>query len=129
MIVKTSERVVIHTPREVNERIRLKTQRRIARLAGEGPEAVRRRLDRLDAEWDIERAVELLSSALTLSSMALAGLRRDRRWFALGGLVQGFMLQHSIQGWCPPVPVLRRLGFRTAREIEEEREALMQLEF
>ncbi len=28
------------------------------------------------------------------------------------------------QGWCPPVPILRRLGFRTSFEIEQERQAL-----
>jgi hypothetical protein len=29
-----------------------------------------------------------------------------------------------VQGWCPPIPVLRRLGFRTAFEIDQERQAL-----
>ena len=38
--------------------------------------------------------------------------------------VLGFLFQHAIQGWCPPVPVLRRFGVRTAAEIEEERYAL-----
>ncbi|WP_111420331.1 efflux transporter outer membrane subunit, partial [Rhodoplanes roseus] len=27
-----------------------------------------------------------------------------------------FLFQHAIQGWCPPVPILRRLGFRTELE-------------
>jgi len=39
-------------------------------------------------------------------------------------LVSAFLLQHAIQGWCPPVPILRRLGFRTADEINRERYAL-----
>jgi hypothetical protein len=41
--------------------------------------------------------------------------------------VTGFLFQHAIQGWCPPVPVLRKLGFRTSYEIEQERRALMAL--
>jgi len=41
--------------------------------------------------------------------------------------VTAFLLQHAVQGWCPPLPVLRRLGFRTAREIEVERNALKAL--
>jgi hypothetical protein len=45
----------------------------------------------------------------------------------LPALVSGFLFQHAVQGWCPPVPVLRRLGFRTAYEIEEERRALKAL--
>jgi hypothetical protein len=39
-------------------------------------------------------------------------------------LVTAFLFQHALQGWCPPVPVLRRLGFRTMREIDTERYAL-----
>lgn len=35
-----------------------------------------------------------------------------------------FLFQHALQGWCPPVPVLRRLGSRTAAEIGRERYAL-----
>ena len=46
------------------------------------------------------------------------------RWFLLPAAVSGFLLQHAVQGWCPPIPVLRRLGFRTSFEIEQERQAL-----
>jgi hypothetical protein len=35
-----------------------------------------------------------------------------------------FFLQHAIQGWCPPLPAFRMLGFRTKKEIEKERYAL-----
>jgi len=38
--------------------------------------------------------------------------------------VGGFLLQHGVQGWCPPLGILRRLGVRTPREIEAERYAL-----
>ncbi len=41
--------------------------------------------------------------------------------------VAGFLFQHAVQGWCPPVPLFRRLGFRTAREIDHERYALKAL--
>jgi hypothetical protein len=41
--------------------------------------------------------------------------------------VQGFFMQHALSGWCPPLPVLRRLGFRTQYEIEQERYALKAL--
>jgi hypothetical protein len=42
-------------------------------------------------------------------------------------MVAAFLFQHAIQGWCPPVPILRRMGFRTASEIEQERQALKAL--
>lgn len=31
---------------------------------------------------------------------------------------------HALQGWCPPLPVFRCYGFRTAAEIDYERYAL-----
>jgi hypothetical protein len=42
-------------------------------------------------------------------------------------LVTGFLLQHAVQGWCPPVKYFRRRGVRTAEEIAEERFALKAL--
>jgi hypothetical protein len=55
------------------------------------------------------------------------GVLRGRRWLVLPALVTGFLFQHAVQGWCPPIPILRRLGFRTSYEIEEERQALKAL--
>lgn len=88
-----------------------------------GPDAISDRLSVLDAEWDIERYLETVAPSITLTGMAL-GLTTNRKWFALPFLVQGFLLQHAVQGWCPPLPILRRLGIRTAGEIDEERNAL-----
>jgi len=42
----------------------------------------------------------------------------------LPAVVGTFLLQHAVQGWCPPLTVFRRLGFRTAGEIARERYAL-----
>jgi hypothetical protein len=84
------------------------------------------RLEELDREWDIERAIEANASALALVGVGLAA-GHDRRWLVLPALVTAFLFQHAIQGWCPPVPVLRKLGFRTSYEIEEERRALKAL--
>jgi hypothetical protein len=53
----------------------------------------------------------------SLIGLAL-GAAVDRRFFILPGLVAGFLLQHAVQGWCPPVTFFRRGGFRTAAEIE-----------
>ena len=38
--------------------------------------------------------------------------------------MSGFLFQHVLQGWCPPLPLFCRLGFRTQPEIELERHAL-----
>lgn len=87
------------------------------------PNLIERRLQELDAEWDIERAIEANAATLALTGTVLSMIH-DRRWAFLPLAVTGFLLQHATQGWCPPVPVLRSLGFRTAGEIERERYAL-----
>jgi hypothetical protein len=38
--------------------------------------------------------------------------------------VLSFLLLHAIEGWCPPLPILRGLGIRTREEIARERYAL-----
>jgi hypothetical protein len=43
------------------------------------------------------------------------------------GVIAAFLLQHAVQGWCPPLPLLRRLGLRTETEINRERCALKAL--
>lgn len=119
------DRVRQSTSPSVNRQIRETTERRIAAVR-ESPARINERLHEIDAEWDIERAIETLSSGLTLFGLALGATGR-RRWLGLPLVVQGFLLQHALQGWCPPVPVLRRLGFRTQQEIERERYTLRAL--
>jgi hypothetical protein len=92
-------------------------------VATRGPQAIRHRLRQLDEEWDVERYLETMAPAFTLMGLTL-GLARDRRWLVLPFVVQGFFLQHALQGWCPPLPVLRHLGVRTMQEIDRERCAL-----
>jgi hypothetical protein len=87
---------------------------------------VERRLEELDREWDIERTLEANAAAVSLFGVVL-GASVGRRWLILPGFVAGFLLQHALQGWCPPVPLFRRLGVRTASEIAEERYALKAL--
>lgn len=123
---KTATRVEQNTADEINERIRCQTEANIARCAFAGPDAITRRLAELDKEWDIERYVETVAPALSLFGLAL-GTTIRRRWLMLPIVVQGFFMQHALQGWCPPVPILRRLGVRTMEEINEERYALKAL--
>ena len=77
----------------------------------------------LDKEWDIERVLEVKASALALTGLVL-GLTVNKRWFAVPGIILAFLLQHGLQGWCPPIPILRRLGVRTRGEIDREKYAL-----
>ena len=126
MLPTTVDRVSNQTCEFVNDRIRLQTEQNIARLKHAGPTAIARRLEELDAEWDIERTLEANAASVSLLGVTL-GATVDRRWLALPAVVGAFLLQHALQGWCPPLPVFRRLGFRTASEIDYERYALKAL--
>ncbi len=126
MIPSTVTRVSAHTADHVNEQIRRQTEQNVARYATAGPGAIDRRLAELDQEWDIERTLEANAASISLAGLAL-GTFVDRRFYLLPAAVAGFLLQHAVQGWCPPVPVFRRLGYRTASEIDHERYALKAL--
>ena len=126
MIPSTVERVPRHTAERHNQAIRRQTEGNVARTAAAGWPAIDRRLAELDREWDIERTLEANAAGISLIGLAL-GTAVDRRFFLLPGLVAGFLLQHALQGWCPPVTFFRRRGFRTASEIDQERYALKAL--
>ncbi len=125
-VAQSRERVEGSSPARVNERIRRDAEQRVTRAAEAGPHALDARIAELDREWDIERAIEANAATLGLVGLGL-GLLVNRRFLALPVVVAGFLLQHAVSGWCPPVPVLRRLGFRTAGEIDYERYALKAL--
>lgn len=123
MIPSTIDRVPRQTAPHVNDQIRRQTDANIARTLTAGPAAIRQRLAELDREWDIERLLETNASSAILAGCAL-GTFVNKRFFAIPAVIAAFLLQHAIQGWCPPLPVMRRLGVRTAEEINREREAL-----
>ncbi|MEI6561946.1 MAG: hypothetical protein WCO68_07680 [Verrucomicrobiota bacterium] len=120
---KTTSRVSQCTSRKINERIFSETQHNVERFCGTDQETLAKRLDELDREWDFERAIQTGAAMQVLLGLAL-GTFLDRRWYAWSGIIAGFLLMHALLGWAPPLPILRRLGFRTQAEIEEERDAL-----
>jgi hypothetical protein len=93
-----------------------------ARASQARPE-LEQRITALDREWDVERILEANASTLALTGLVL-GVTVNRRWLWLTGGVLGFLLQHAVQGWCPPLPLLRRAGVRTRLEIDREKFAL-----
>jgi hypothetical protein len=123
MFTSTTGRVEQNTSTDINEAIRRQTDQNVAFYASAGRAAIQQRLTELDEEWDIERCLETMAPTLTLIGLTL-GLSYDRRWLALPLVIQSFFLQHAVQGWCPPIPILRRLGVRTSDEIAAERYAL-----
>lgn len=111
---------------KTNEQVDVAIRQSIARYKGRSHNEISERIRELDQEWSIERTLEVNASTLALSGVLL-GAFVNKKWFVLPGVVATFLLQHGIQGWCPPLPVMRALGIRSRREIDEERYALKAL--
>lgn len=92
----------------------------------EGPAAIDARIEELDREWDIERTLEMNAAAFALTGTILGALV-NRKWLVLPAVVAAFLAQHAVQGWCPPLAILRRMGIRTRPEIDREKYALKAL--
>jgi hypothetical protein len=77
-------------------------------------------------EWDVERYLQMNAGIVSLSGVVLRAMV-SRRFLVLPAIVFGFFFQHATQGWCPPLPVFRKMGVRTRREINREKYALKAL--
>lgn len=126
MIPATSLRVPMQTSDEINQRIREEMHARVAQYRDASAGAITRRLEELDQEWDVERVLEANAASIAFTGCLLTAAV-DRRWIFLPLAVTAFLFQHALQGWCPPLPIIRQLGVRTMREIDEERFALKAL--
>lgn len=120
------DRVRRHTDDAINRRIDAETDAVLQRYAGASDEVLSQRIDELEREWDIERVLETNASSIALLGLGMSRLHH-RNWLWLPAGVAAFLLQHALQGWCPPVPVLRRLGVRTQGEIDREKYTLKAL--
>jgi hypothetical protein len=116
----TATRVEENTPRELNAAIRARADAGLVRLEEGEAAQVGARLAQLEREWDIERALQTNAALFALGGLVLGAFWR-RPFLLLPAAVFFFF------GQCPPVPLLRRLGVRTQREIERERFALKAL--
>ncbi len=120
------DRVRSNTSSETNRTIDQQMEACIARYAHAGPEVIEKRIRELEREWDIERWLEMNASSLAFIGLGL-GVTHNKRWLVLPAVVLPFLFQHAVQGWCPPLPILRRMGIRTREEIDLEKYALKAL--
>ena len=120
------DRVRTHSSPRENQRIDRQTQQCLEEHAGGGRELISGHVDDLEREWDVERYLQLNAGTVSLLGVVL-GTTMDRRFLVLPAVVFGFFFQHATQGWCPPLPVFRKMGVRTKREINHEKYALKAL--
>jgi hypothetical protein len=123
----SATRVREHTKDEINRKIDEEKKKNIAYYQSKNKEEIMDRIRELDREWDIERALEANASTLILSSASLYLMTKKKGFVIFTGVISAFLLQHALQGWCPPLAVFRRLGIRTRAEIDEEKHSLIQL--
>jgi hypothetical protein len=117
------DRIREHTSELINSRIESKIAYNVQRFGAANPSVLSHRIDKLEREWDIDRAT--MAVFATLGSLALIlGVTRNKKWLFPLGVQLPFLFYHAVKGWCPPVSVLRRLGFRSHQEIDAERYAL-----
>lgn len=131
MIIDFSElvrgdRVRAKTSPKINEAIDREIAATLRFYAGKTHYEISKRIEELDNEWDIGRFIEFRAGVVSIIGVVL-GLKKSKKWLVLSLIAATFLLQYAIQGWCPPVPVLRRFGIRTKQEIDVEKYALKAL--
>ncbi len=126
ILPSTTQRVATYTNPDVNEMIRNNTIDNLASLEDAEEEALTRRIQNLNNEWDMERFVEA-RAALCVMTTSLFGLSKNKYWSFLTMVAGTFLLQHALIGWCPTAPIMRKMGIRTAEEINQEKMALKML--
>ena len=105
------------------ERIDAKIEQNIRFYATQPPEAISRRMEELDKECDLDRAMALYGSGIGLGTILFSFIG-GKKWLFLGGTALGFLFKHALDGTSPIVPLLRKLGVRTHSEIDREKYAL-----
>lgn len=119
------DRVRNSTDQEINNRIDGVINSNIQFYSNRPVWEIKQRIMALEKEWDIERVLEVNASTLALTGLVL-GVTVNKKWLALPAVVLPFLLQHGLQGWCPPLPILRRMGIRTRDEIDREKYSLIE---
>lgn len=123
MFDSTIDRVPAHTPRAIQQKITKTSKAQLKNAIRAGKPACQKKLAKLAHEWDTERVLETNATLLILTGLLL-GKKVHQNWYWLSGAVAAFLLEHALQGWCPPLPIIRALGVRTAAEIDASRAAL-----
>ena len=118
------DRIRRATAPALNQQIDRQTDANILHYANALPEVIDERIEELDREWDIERMLAVNGASVALAGLLL-GTTVNKKWLILPGIVLPLLLNFSLRGWAPSLPVLRHLGMRSRNEIDRERTALL----
>lgn len=123
MFAKTPVRVEQHTSPAMKKRFYQRLINNVQRFIGADRHQIDERMQALDREWSVERVIEVEAPAM-IGLGAVLGLSHNKKWFALSGLAAGMVVLHNTRGSYPLLPLFQRLGFRSQKDIEDERSAL-----
>lgn len=115
-----------YTSAEDLQGIEQRLERTVRFYAAQPPELIDARIQGLKCEWSIERYLQVNISVVTFLT-AFKALMRRRGWAIITCTALGFFLYHALRGFDPPIPLLRKLGVRTRRELDREIYALKAL--
>lgn len=119
-----TDRVRANTWPPINERLDMEAQLRMRDAAASAStDELTGRVTQLDYEWDFDRTLETEAALMGLLGLAL-GMAADKRFLLLPAFVSTMLLVHATHGWYPLLPLFRRIGVRTADEIDRERYGL-----
>lgn len=124
--VPTTKRVELNTKKEVNEKISDKTIENIKHYEKQTPDQLIKRLNELNHEFDTERVLETTASVFILLGSILA-IVHHINWIYFVFIISFFLLIHALIGWCPPLPIIRRIGVRSQKEIDDEKMIVLYL--
>src|SRR5690554_4546060 len=125
-MTRQNDRVQRNTPNLINDEIESELEKHISFYSTQSQEVISARIAELEKEWNMDRM--LITNASTLAGIGVVlAATVHRKWLILPGVVLTFLLQHGVQGWCPPLPLFRKMGVRSYKEIDRERFALKYL--
>jgi hypothetical protein len=122
----SASRVRISTSKKNNDKIDAQMEEIVSKYITASKSDISKRIEELNKEWDIERVLEANASALIFIG-TLLGFLVNVWLFVICGFISFYLLTHALQGWCPPLPIIRRLGIRTVYEICTEKMILKYL--
>lgn len=126
MVPTKLDRVRDHTDSKLNAEIDSEIETSIRHYSTQPEHVISARINQLDREWDVERILETNASTIAFIGTLLGAFVNP--WFLLiPAIVTAFLFQHATQGWCPPLPIIRRMGKRTRSEIDVEKFAMKAL--
>ncbi len=117
------DRVRCSTNKKYNLEIEREIVATVQGYKGKSQEEITGRIAEIEKEWSIERWIELNSSTIAFVGLIL-GAFVNKYWLFLPGIVLPFLFLHGLQGWCPPIPIMRKYHIRTRREMDWEKFSL-----